>query len=200
MRTHTVYNMEQCEGIRKDIGFQDTRVLPGAQTIVDRYRELESETGLKLVHTRTQRSALYAPTLDRIVMPFKNRFPDHSHYYLTAFHEIAHSTGHSRRINRRERDQNYNHGHHSYGREELVAEMAASLIALEPDLNFEDTLVEDSAAYLKGWLEALKEDPSMLRRAAPQAQTAFDYVLDRGNVRESVRAESERRARDGANS
>lgn len=198
-RTHTVYNMEQCEGVEKDTGFRDIRLHQGAQEVLKRYLELESEAGLKFMHTRTQRSALYAPGDDRIVMPFKNRFPDTSHYYMTAFHEIAHSTGHPRRLDRRKRDRHFDYGHDLYGREELVAEMAASLIAVETGLNYDDTHVEDAAAYLKHWLEAIYEEPSMLRSSALQAQTACDYVLDRRNVRERMRTESERMA-DGSGS
>ena len=198
-RTHTVYNMEQCEGVEKDTGFRDTRLHQGAQEVLKRYIELESEAGLKFMHTRTQRSALYAPGDDRIVMPFKNRFPDPSQYYVTAFHEIAHSTGHPRRLDRRKRDRHFDYGHDLYGREELVAEMAASLIAVETDLSYDDTHVEDTAAYLKHWLDAIYEEPSMLCRSALQAQTACDYVLDRRNVRERVRVESERMA-DGSGS
>jgi antirestriction protein ArdC len=36
--------------------------------------------------------------------------------------------------------------------------------------------IEQSAAYLQGWLKALRNDPRMLVLAAAQAQKAADYL------------------------
>lgn len=37
----------------------------------------------------------------------------------------------------------------------------------------------NSAAYIKGWLKALKNDKMLLVHAAAQAQKAADYILNR---------------------
>jgi len=42
----------------------------------------------------------------------------------------------------------------------------------------ENTTIENSAAYLAGWLKALKNDKTLLIHAAAQAQKAADYILN----------------------
>lgn len=37
--------------------------------------------------------------------------------------------------------------------------------------------LENSAAYLQGWLRALKNDKTFILKAAGQAQKAADYIL-----------------------
>jgi antirestriction protein ArdC len=37
--------------------------------------------------------------------------------------------------------------------------------------------LDDHAAYLKGWLDALKADQRAIVQAAAQAQRAADYIL-----------------------
>ncbi|GAW68755.1 hypothetical protein GPEL0_01f5233 [Geoanaerobacter pelophilus] len=43
----------------------------------------------------------------------------------------------------------------------------------------EQNVIENSAAYIAGWLKALKNDKTLLIHAAVQAQKASDYILDR---------------------
>ena len=38
--------------------------------------------------------------------------------------------------------------------------------------------IENSAAYIKGWLRELKNDKTLLIHAAAQAQKASDYILN----------------------
>ena len=67
-------------------------------------------------------------------------------------------------------------GSHAYSQEELVAEMtSAFLCGYTGILLCTET---NQAAYLKGWLERLKSNPSMLVKAGGEAQKAFDYILD----------------------
>jgi antirestriction protein ArdC len=43
----------------------------------------------------------------------------------------------------------------------------------------ENTTIENSAAYISGWLKVLKNDKTLLIQAAAQAQKASDYILKR---------------------
>ena len=43
------------------------------------------------------------------------------------------------------------------------------------------------AAYVEGWVAALKEDPREIRRAAADAQKISDFVLTRSREREAER-------------
>jgi len=42
----------------------------------------------------------------------------------------------------------------------------------------EHTTIENSAAYIQGWLKALKNDKTLLVHAASLAQKASDYILN----------------------
>jgi antirestriction protein ArdC len=44
--------------------------------------------------------------------------------------------------------------------------------------DIENTTIENSAAYLAGWLKALKNDKTLLIQAAAQAQKASDFILN----------------------
>lgn len=43
----------------------------------------------------------------------------------------------------------------------------------------QNTTIENSAAYIQGWLKALKNDRTLLIHAAAQAQKASDFILNR---------------------
>lgn len=65
-----------------------------------------------------------------------------------------------------------------YAEEELVAEMAASL--LSADAGIGDAEPENSAAYLQDWIDALKskDAKTWIIRAASRAHKAADYILN----------------------
>ena len=65
----------------------------------------------------------------------------------------------------------------SYSKEELVAEMSACFLCGHAGI--ENTTIENSAAYIQGWLRSQKNDKALLIHAAAQAQKASDYILNR---------------------
>ena len=73
-----------------------------------------------------------------------------------------------------------NYGSGDYSREELVAEMGAAFLCGEAGIF--DRTVNNSAAYLQGWLSALDNDRSLIITSAAQAQKAADYILNRKPV------------------
>ena len=68
-------------------------------------------------------------------------------------------------------------GSHEYSKEELVAEMGAAFLRAKSGI--EQKTIENSAAYIKSWMKALKDDKKMLVMAAAQGQKAADYILNR---------------------
>jgi antirestriction protein ArdC len=42
-------------------------------------------------------------------------------------------------------------------------------------------VLENQAAYIQGWLAALRSDKRMVVMAAAQAQKVADYILNRGS-------------------
>jgi len=66
-------------------------------------------------------------------------------------------------------------GSESYSREELVAEMGAAMLC--GVTGTENRTIENSAAYLRTWIERLKSDSGLIVTAASAAQKAADYIL-----------------------
>lgn len=75
-------------------------------------------------------------------------------------------------------------GSPDYSREELVAEMTAAFLCAECGL--EPAVIENSAAYISGWLGKLRKDNTLVVAAGGQAQRSADWV--RGSERRSQSA------------
>lgn len=118
--------------------------------------------------------AYYSPSKDYILVPPKTCYKDLSKYYSTVFHEIIHSTGHESRLNRLEPSF---FGDHSYSKEELVAEIGASMLLCLFNLENNDT-INNSNNYLLGWLSKIEKDPTLIVYAAQRSQKACDYLLN----------------------
>ena len=128
----------------------------------------------------TGERAYYSPSLDIVTMPERKKFHSAHALYSTWGHELAHSTGHSKRL---KRDMSGSFGFHTYAKEELVAELSAFLIADELQIN-SDT--QNHANYLQSWIKCLRKDPSILKQSLKEAKAAKDYILhpkeDKSNV------------------
>ena len=124
--------------------------------------------------------AYYAPISDKLNMPAMGQFKTAEDYYFTLFHELTHSTGHQSRLNRKGITELKPFGSPEYSREELVAEMGASFLSAQVGIDYDEldnNLMENSAAYLQGWLSVLKADKKLIFKAAAEAQKATDYIL-----------------------
>lgn len=115
--------------------------------------------------------AVYFPTKDVVMTPIREQFVSPDLFYSTLFHELGHSTGHEKRLNR---DLTGTFGDEKYGLEELVAEFTAAFLCAESGI---DNTTEHSTAYVQNWLKALKDDRQMLLTGASMAQKATDYIL-----------------------
>lgn len=133
--------------------------------------------------------AYYSPMQDRIQLPHFASFDTSDHYYATAFHEAAHSTGHASRLNRPEIQTFAHFGDHLYSREELVAELGSAMVIGTLGLD-KPNLVENQAAYLKSWRAKLTEDPQALVWAAGRAEKAANMILGLGQPEVAADAET----------
>ena len=61
-----------------------------------------------------------------------------------------------------------------YSREELVAEVGSASLCAEAGI---ETALDNSAAYLRGWREALKGDARMIVTAASATRRRFYYLF-----------------------
>ena len=119
--------------------------------------------------------AFYRPSTDTVNMPRPSMFIGPEPYYATLYHELTHATGHSSRLNRLGATEAVAFGSADYSREELVAEMGAAFICWH--CGIDSATIENSAAYVAGWLRRLRSDHRLVVTAAAQAQKAADYIL-----------------------
>jgi len=130
--------------------------------------------------TKVGDEAFYSIVEDRVNVPQLKKFKDLNRYYSVFFHELTHSTRHSKRLARTYRneapDKPRIFGSNDYSREELVAELGAAFLCSECGIT---NTVEQSASYIEGWLSAIKDDDKLLVHAAAAAQRAADFILAR---------------------
>ena len=109
-------------------------------------------------------------------MPRPEAFESSEEHYSTLFHELVHSTGHPCRLDRRTIKDIAPFGSANYSREELIAEMGAAFLCGTAGIG--NVTIENSAAYIKGWLKVLENDNKMVVLAASQAQKAAEFILE----------------------
>ncbi|GAJ02093.1 unnamed protein product, partial [marine sediment metagenome] len=120
--------------------------------------------------------AAYNPRLDILKIPSKKEFKDREKYYSSKFHELIHSTGHETRLSRKDSKGN-GFGDERYSKEELVAEIGASFLCAL--CGIENKTINNSTAYIQGWLKRLNNDKTLIISASAQAQKAVDYILNK---------------------
>lgn len=177
LRHFTVFNLDQTEGIEKlpKDAFPTVRAMP---TPEERHAAADAiwaawEGKPQVRHAGDR--AYYVPSTDAITLPPVESFNSLDEYHATRFHEGGHATGHESRLDRKFADQQ-GFGSHSYGREELVAEMTNAFLCAEAGI---ESTQQNSAAYLASWIKTIKEDPRAVVVAAGAAQRAADMILGR---------------------
>ncbi len=183
LRYYSVFNVEQCEGIKVPDPEEEIHIF----SPVERAEEIVTYMPNRPVISYGGKSASYSPLGDSIKMPTPEQFISSEEFYSTLFHELTHSTGHVSRVGRKSVQEPSYFGSHEYSKEELVAEMGAAFLCASSGI--EQKTLENSAAYISGWLSELKNDKKMLVTAAAQAQKAADYILYRKGGEESEASE-----------
>lgn len=102
--------------------------------------------------------AYYSISKDCIVIPERKQFIDGESFASNCMHEMAHSLGAEKRLNQLTPT---GFGSKEYSAEELRAELTAALVSTQWGMT--KHVKEDSAAYLKSWLDSLKEDPDFIK-------------------------------------
>lgn len=177
IRYYTAFNLDQIDGIeapKVDKIDRQFKPIESAELIS---QDFFNRTKVGLTHGGDR--AYYSPSQDRIQMPNREAFKSSEGYYGTLFHEMTHATGHESRLNRLDKIAHF--GSHEYSKEELIAEMGASFLLGEAGIHNDD-MVENSAAYLKSWIDVLKGDSRLVITAASQAQKASDLILNKNNA------------------
>lgn len=174
LRYYCVFNVEQTEGLN----------IPQLETEQREFSPLDAcEALIRGMPANSpeikyeQPKAFYVPSMDYVNMPKPESFCSSEEYYAVLFHELTYSTGHSRRLNRKGITGNNSFGTSDYGKEELIAEMGTAFLC--GCTGIDNRTIDNSAAYLAGWLKAIKEDKKIVITAAAAAQKAADYILNK---------------------
>lgn len=171
LRYYRVYNISQVEGIdfKLPTALKDHQWNPEK-----RAEEIINNMKNRPILQEVENQAYYRPMADILNMPKRQRFQGPESYYNTFFHELTHSTGHHSRLNRFKDKAAAGYGTQSYSKEELTAEMGSAFLMGYCGLF--DKTADNSAAYIKGWLQRLRNDKNFVIQAAGRAQKAADYI------------------------
>lgn len=171
MRYFDVFNAAQIEGL-EPVPPREHAIEPVAAA--DAVVEGMKATGLMVLHGA--RSACYSPHMDSVRMPAKADFLSTEDYYSTLLHECAHATGAPKRLNRLNLTARF--GSVDYAKEELRAEISSAMMSAELGIPLGPSHIENHAAYVASWLQALRDDKNEIFRAAGAAQGICDYLCE----------------------
>jgi antirestriction protein ArdC len=174
LRAYWVFNVTQCNDIPVD-------KIPVTE-VPDCFNPIESAEKIvnempnppKLEHSNKPQ-AYYSPLCDLVHMPNQGFFKSTEGYYDTLFHELVHSTGHEKRLNRDTLEGIKNDGSFRYDKEELIAELGGAFLCASVGITKE---IRNNTAYIQGWLEAFQNDSKMIIHAAARASQASNYILN----------------------
>lgn len=140
-----------------------------AEQLVEAYRNKPAiKFGLGTPH--------YSPMADEVVVPPSNAYKSKERYYSTLYHELVHSTGHKDRLARTFAKK---HGDATYAKEELVAEIGASMLCNKAGLD-PDKYLDNSGAYVQSWIQSATTNDKFgqeIITAWKNAQKAVHYML-----------------------
>ena len=174
LRYYNVFNIDQTTvpisavknvQIRSDGEIESTDPIRNAKELITSMKDIP-EIEFNAV------KACYIPAIDKIMLPHQNLFQSDAEFYATEFHELIHSTGHVKRLDRKG-IQEVRFGSDVYSKEELIAEIGACFLSSLCGMN---GVFENSAAYVQGWIKALKNDPRMVVHAAAHAEKGVDFL------------------------
>lgn len=181
-RVYTVFNATQMEGIppyknqNRNIAFDEDKYEVPLSVIDDFCKN----TDLTLIEDEGVNTPYYQPSKDIVVVPERHRYIDEQAFFSDIFHEISHSTGHAKRLNR---DLKSKYEEKGYAIEELRAEIGSAFVCSslgilsKPNRDY----LKNSTAYVQSFLNVLNNNPNDLFKAIKDADGIANYILDNGN-------------------
>jgi antirestriction protein ArdC len=163
MKSFTVFNVAQCEGLPE-------RTSIAALTPFERIRNADAfvrAIGADVRHGGD--AAFFSPGTDSITLPLPEAFVAPEHYYGTSFHEHGHWTGAKHRL---DRQFGKRFGDSAYAFEELVAELTSAFVCAQLAIPCQLRHPE----YLAHWVSILKGDAQAIWTASARATEAAAYL------------------------
>ena len=177
---YQVFNAEQCTGLPEYVKSKMTEEDHAKQN--EKIEEIIANSAAPINYDGGN-NAYYNSSKDSIHIPKIKDFKTMQDYYATALHEIAHSTGHSSRL---DRDLSGGFGSEKYAVEELRAELASVFMQMEFGFTLEGKHIQNHSAYLSSWLKAIKEDKNIFFAAVKDAEKITNYVAENYVNKEQV--------------
>ncbi len=161
-RLYNVFNAEQVSGVV----LEPEESPPPFEARLAHAEAFIAAQGVPITHGGDR--AFYMPSKDAISLPFPGSFAQPQDYYAVALHELAHASGHPRRLNRPKGAK----GSPEYAAEELVAELTAAFLCAE--LGIPAAL--HHTGYIGYWVELLESDAKAIFSAAREASRAVAFL------------------------
>lgn len=178
LRYFNVFHVDDVEGAKPKHHNNSVEHNPidSCERIINEYTQRE-EIEMEI---RTSNEAFYNPNGDYVGVPKKEQFESIEEYYSSIFHELTHSTGTPKRLNRKDFGL-YGGDIQHRASEELTAELGA--VMLMNYCGLDATVIKNSTAYIQNWISELSNDPKMLIQASSRAEKAVKFIL---NIKEEV--------------
>lgn len=173
LRYYKVFNISQCRDVPQDL--IEPLVPMEHDSLAECEGIIKGMPNCPVIKYKEQK-AFYHIVEDYINMPKKKCFKSLEAYYSVFFHELVHSTGSEKRLGRKTITEMNEFGSEPYSIEELIAELGSSYLCSFTGIL--DKEIENSVAYIQGWLEKLKGDKRFIVQASGQAQRAVDCILN----------------------
>lgn len=172
-RYYNIFNGDQIEGLPK---YEQKKISEATQTTV--INTISKNMNVPIVHDGGDR-AFYSIRDDKVHLPIPEAFISQAAYNGTALHELAHATGAPKRLNRQYGDF---FGDENYAKEELVAEIASCFSEVDLGITGDTEHFENHTAYVRTWIEKIREKPESLMEAIKKADTAADYLVQSADL------------------
>ena len=89
---------------------------------------------------------------------------------------MVHRTGHKTSLDRLTSEDNLHFGSETYSKEELCAELGSAMLLNQIGIETPQTF-KNSAGYIQGWLQRLRNDNKFIVSAASKAEKAVNFIL-----------------------
>lgn len=124
----------------------------------------------------------YSRTTDSIHLVEKKFFVSENDYYSTVLHELAHWTGHEKRLNR-ESLTNYKNNRPL---EEITAEIGSYMLCKSLNMDFNP---QNNISYIQSWANENKKDANIILLASKQAENIKTFCDKLQNNNTKIKTE-----------
>lgn len=181
LRYYNVFHVSQVDGVeqKEKPELIEHEPITEAEKVKEAYKEREQIEIREIISNE----AFYSLSRDYIQVPCREQYTYIEEFYSTLFHEMIHSTGNWKRLDRLESGASARFGSETYSKEELVAEIGAAMILNCLGIETEKTL-KNSSAYVQNWLQVLKNDNKFVVSASSKAEKAAKYIFGDSDLQE----------------